>query len=99
MLDRLRAKESEAGLKPDPAIDAYLKATSVEGKRQNAVTNFFTRVLGLEVLLSRARPPQTYSPEAKPWPALSYGLGMGALLTYTCSPKTSETVSCGCNAL
>ena len=75
MLDRLRAKESEAGLKPDPAIDAYLKATSVEGKRQNAVTNFIMRVLGLEVLLSKTRPPQTHGPKAKPWPALSCGLG------------------------
>lgn len=48
-LRQIREKEKELQLKPDPAIDAYLKATALSGKRQNAVTNFIMRVLGLEV--------------------------------------------------
>ena len=52
MLERIRAKEAEGNLKPDAAVDAFLKATSVEGKRQNAVTQFIMRVLGLEVIVS-----------------------------------------------
>ena len=42
-------RERELGLKPDPAVDSYLRATSVAGKRQNAVTHFIIHVLGLEV--------------------------------------------------
>ena len=37
------------GLQPDPYIDAFLKATAVEGKQQSAVTQFVMRILGLEV--------------------------------------------------
>ena len=50
-LEQLRQKEKELSLEPDYAVDSYLKATSVEGKRQNAVTHFIMRVLGLEVTL------------------------------------------------
>ena len=42
-------RERELDLKPDHAIDGYLRATAVAGKRQNAVTHFIIRVLGLEV--------------------------------------------------
>lgn len=48
-LKKMREREKEMGLKLDPAVDAYLKATAVSGKRQNAVTQFIMRVLGLEV--------------------------------------------------
>lgn len=46
---KLQEKERELKLEPDFAIESYLKATSVEGKRQNAVTEFVMRILGLEV--------------------------------------------------
>ncbi len=48
-LSQLREREKELKLEPDYAVDSYLKATSVQGKRQNAVTDFVIRVLGLEV--------------------------------------------------
>lgn len=48
-LKKLREREKELNLQPDYALESYLKATSVQGKRQNAVTEFIMRVLGLEV--------------------------------------------------
>lgn len=50
-LEQLRRREKELNLEPDFAVDSYLKATAVQGKRQNAVTDFVIRVLGLEVSL------------------------------------------------
>jgi hypothetical protein len=47
--DLLRAREKELGIQPDPEIDALLKASAVEGKRSNIVTDLMLRVLGLEV--------------------------------------------------
>lgn len=48
-LEHLREKEKEHGIEPDPYIDAFMRATAVSGKRQNIVTNYVLRVLGLEV--------------------------------------------------
>ncbi|KAF6262509.1 ATP-binding cassette transporter [Scenedesmus sp. NREL 46B-D3] len=47
--DLLRAREKELGIEPDAEIDALLKASAVEGKRSNIVTDLMLRVLGLEV--------------------------------------------------
>lgn len=46
----LREKEKELGIQPDIDIDAFLKASAVEGHRSNPATEFIMRVLGLEVL-------------------------------------------------
>lgn len=65
-LEQLRKREQELKLQPDFAVDSYLKATSVQGKRQNAVTDFVIRVLGLEVShdvscpCNKAIKPQNY---------------------------------------
>uniref|UniRef100_A0A383WGZ5 ABC transporter domain-containing protein n=1 Tax=Tetradesmus obliquus TaxID=3088 RepID=A0A383WGZ5_TETOB len=47
--DQLRAAEKAQGIEPDAEIDALLKASAVEGKRSNIVTDLMLRVLGLEV--------------------------------------------------
>jgi hypothetical protein len=49
-LRHLKEKEVELGVKPDPYIDAFMRATAVSGKRTNVVTNYVLRVLGLEVM-------------------------------------------------
>lgn len=55
--DQLRAAEKAQGIEPDAEIDALLKASAVEGKRSNIVTDLMLRVLGLEVR-GRARRAQ-----------------------------------------
>ena len=37
-------------IQPDPDVDAYLKASAVEGVRKSPVTQYMIRLLGLEVL-------------------------------------------------
>ena len=43
-------------IQPDPDVDAYLKASAVEGARKNPVTQYMIRILGLEVLHQPATP-------------------------------------------
>lgn len=47
-LRALREREKEGGIQPDPDVDAFLKASAVEGMRASPVTQFITRILGLE---------------------------------------------------
>ncbi|KAK1664186.1 hypothetical protein QYE76_052345 [Lolium multiflorum] len=49
MLAELAKREREAGIKPDPEIDAYMKATAVQGQESNIVTDLTLKVLGLDV--------------------------------------------------
>ncbi|KAG8080330.1 hypothetical protein GUJ93_ZPchr0007g3603 [Zizania palustris] len=49
MLSELARRESNAGIKPDPEIDAFMKATAVEGKQNNIVTDLVLKVLGLDI--------------------------------------------------
>ncbi|VAI40962.1 unnamed protein product [Triticum turgidum subsp. durum] len=49
MLAELAAREREAGIKPDPEIDAYMKATAVQGQQTNIVTDLTLKVLGLDI--------------------------------------------------
>ncbi|VAI38202.1 unnamed protein product [Triticum turgidum subsp. durum] len=44
MLAELAAREREAGIKPDPEIDAYMKATAVQGQESNIVTDLTLKV-------------------------------------------------------
>jgi hypothetical protein len=44
MLAELAKRERDAGIKPDPAIDAYMKATAVEGHETNIVTDLTLKV-------------------------------------------------------
>lgn len=45
-LDRL---EKERNIRPNPEIDAYMKASSVGGKRHSVSTDYILKVLGLDV--------------------------------------------------
>ncbi|XP_073156192.1 ABC transporter G family member 34-like isoform X3 [Henckelia pumila] len=49
MLAELSRREKEAGIKPDPEIDAFMKATSVSGQRSSLVTDYVLKLLGLDV--------------------------------------------------
>ncbi|KAM0921955.1 hypothetical protein ACQ4PT_006510 [Festuca glaucescens] len=49
MLAELSKRERDAGIKPDPAIDAYMKATAVQGQETNIVTDLTLKVLGLDI--------------------------------------------------
>ncbi|OEL28808.1 ABC transporter G family member 43 [Dichanthelium oligosanthes] len=49
MLSELARRERNAGIKPDPEIDAFMKATAVEGKETNIVTDITLKVLGLDI--------------------------------------------------
>ncbi|KAF0905322.1 hypothetical protein E2562_003919 [Oryza meyeriana var. granulata] len=49
MLSELARRERNAGIKPDPEIDALMKATVVEGKQNNIVTDLVLKALGLDI--------------------------------------------------
>ncbi|KAF5936343.1 hypothetical protein HYC85_027472 [Camellia sinensis] len=49
MLTELARREKEANIKPDPDLDIYMKAVSLEGQRANVVTDYVLKILGLEV--------------------------------------------------
>jgi hypothetical protein len=44
LLSELTRREREAGIKPDPEIDAFMKATAVEGKKNNIATDYILKV-------------------------------------------------------
>ncbi|XP_010914975.2 ABC transporter G family member 39 [Elaeis guineensis] len=48
MLTELSRREKEASIKPDPDIDVYMKAISVEGQ-ESVVTDYILKILGLEI--------------------------------------------------
>ncbi|KAM2466591.1 hypothetical protein COP2_008774 [Malus domestica] len=48
MLAELSRREKEAGIKPDPEIDAFMKATSVSGQKTSLVTDYVLKILGLD---------------------------------------------------
>ncbi|KAL6633629.1 hypothetical protein ACP70R_026300 [Stipagrostis hirtigluma subsp. patula] len=48
MITELSRREKQANLTPDPDIDAYMKAVSVEGQ-QRVITDYILRTLGLEI--------------------------------------------------
>ncbi|KAM0889290.1 hypothetical protein ACQ4PT_027845 [Festuca glaucescens] len=49
MLAELAVRERNAGIKPDPEIDAFMKATAVQGQESNIITDLTLKVLGLDV--------------------------------------------------
>lgn len=44
MLTELMRREREAGIKPDPEIDAFMKATAVPGQETSLVTDYILKV-------------------------------------------------------
>ena len=53
-LRQLREVEAKMDIQPDPDVDAYLKASAVEGVRRSPVTQYMIRILGLEVCASKS---------------------------------------------
>ncbi|XP_065865883.1 pleiotropic drug resistance protein 2-like isoform X2 [Euphorbia lathyris] len=49
LLLELSRREKEAGIKPDPEIDAFMKATAVSGQKSSLVTDYILKLLGLDI--------------------------------------------------
>ncbi|KAF3441700.1 hypothetical protein FNV43_RR15615 [Rhamnella rubrinervis] len=49
MLAELSRREKHAGIKPDPEIDAFMKATAMSGQRTSLVTDYVLKILGLDI--------------------------------------------------
>ncbi|KAJ0087728.1 hypothetical protein Patl1_32467 [Pistacia atlantica] len=49
LLAELSRREKEAGIKPDPEIDAFMKAISVAGLETSLVTDCVLKILGLDI--------------------------------------------------
>ncbi|KAK0584985.1 hypothetical protein LWI29_021690 [Acer saccharum] len=49
LLAELSRREKDAGIKPDPEIDAFMKATAVAGQETSLVTDYVLKILGLDI--------------------------------------------------
>ncbi|CAN4105847.1 unnamed protein product [Withania somnifera] len=49
LLTELSRREKELGIKPDPEIDAFMKATAVVGQESSVVTDYVLKILGLDI--------------------------------------------------
>ncbi|GLT76272.1 hypothetical protein SLA2020_479420 [Shorea laevis] len=49
LLAELSRREKEAEIKPDPEIDAFMKATAVAGQETSLVTDYVLKILGLDI--------------------------------------------------
>ncbi|KAM3282857.1 pleiotropic drug resistance protein 2-like [Capsicum chacoense] len=49
LLTELSRREKDAGIKPDPAIDAFMKATAVVGQESSLVTDYVLKILGMDI--------------------------------------------------
>ncbi|OMP00185.1 ABC-2 type transporter [Corchorus olitorius] len=49
MLAELARREKVANIKPDPDIDVFMKAASIEGQETSVITDYIIKVLGLEI--------------------------------------------------
>ncbi|RZC51055.1 hypothetical protein C5167_019478 [Papaver somniferum] len=45
----VKTRKKKAGIKPDPEIDAFMKATAVEGQESSLVTDYVLKILGLDI--------------------------------------------------
>ncbi|MBA0594844.1 hypothetical protein Gorai_011735, partial [Gossypium raimondii] len=48
MLAELARREKAANIKPDPDIDAFMKAASIGGQETSVITDYIIKILGLE---------------------------------------------------
>lgn len=53
LLAELSRREKEAGIKPDPEIDAFMKATAMAGQETSLVTDYILKVPIASPLLLR----------------------------------------------
>lgn len=51
MLSELSRREREAGIKPDPEIDALMKNTSMAGQATNLITDYVLKVFSSILLM------------------------------------------------
>ncbi|GMI91873.1 pleiotropic drug resistance 12, ATP-binding cassette G40, PLEIOTROPIC DRUG RESISTANCE 12 [Hibiscus trionum] len=49
MLAELARREKAANIEPDPDIDVFLKAASIEGQETSVITDYIIKILGLEI--------------------------------------------------
>ncbi|XAR64649.1 Sulfate-transporting ATPase [Bertholletia excelsa] len=49
LLAEVSRREKEAEIKPDPEIDAFMKATAISGQRTSIVTDYILKILGLDI--------------------------------------------------
>ncbi|XP_061340261.1 pleiotropic drug resistance protein 2-like isoform X2 [Gastrolobium bilobum] len=49
MLVELSRRERETGIKPDPEIDAFMKAVALSGQKTSLVTDYVLTILGLDI--------------------------------------------------
>ncbi|OWM79107.1 hypothetical protein CDL15_Pgr003278 [Punica granatum] len=49
MLAELSRREKDSGIKPDPEIDAFMKATAQAGQETSLVTDYILKILGLDI--------------------------------------------------
>lgn len=49
MMSELLRREKEAGIKPDPKIDAFMKVTAMSGQKTSLVTDYVLKILGLDI--------------------------------------------------
>ncbi|KAH7652111.1 Monosaccharide-transporting ATPase protein [Dioscorea alata] len=49
MIAELSRREATAGIKPDPDIDAFLKAAAIKGQNGNVFVDYILKMLGLDV--------------------------------------------------
>ncbi|KMS96494.1 hypothetical protein BVRB_9g224870 [Beta vulgaris subsp. vulgaris] len=49
LLAELARREKEHGLKPDPEVDLFMKATAMEGVESNLIVDYTLKILGLDI--------------------------------------------------
>ncbi|CAH9108624.1 unnamed protein product [Cuscuta epithymum] len=49
LLTELSRRERDSGIKPDPEIDAFMKATAIAGQESSLVTDYVLKILGLDI--------------------------------------------------
>ncbi|XP_047948480.1 pleiotropic drug resistance protein 1-like [Salvia hispanica] len=49
MLAELLRREKEANIKPDPDLDIFMKAASIQGQEVSIMTNYIMKILGLDI--------------------------------------------------
>ncbi|XAR53482.1 Xenobiotic-transporting ATPase [Bertholletia excelsa] len=49
LLVELLRREKESGIKPDPEIDAFMKATAMAGQESSLVTDYVLKILGIDI--------------------------------------------------
>uniref|UniRef100_A0A0D6QVQ0 ABC transporter domain-containing protein n=1 Tax=Araucaria cunninghamii TaxID=56994 RepID=A0A0D6QVQ0_ARACU len=49
LLQDLSRREKEAGIKPDPDVDVFMKETAIEGQQTSLITDYVLKLLGLDI--------------------------------------------------